>query len=145
MEISTIIDHYLDPGLYAPQQEFKPLKAPNCEQDVQRFEAILSGEGPYRPKNLELIMPATEDNAIQKFSDTFVDKVSSIKQSVDDRMGRITDKLHALTENDGENLIDIGEALKLQWELVNVEVETRLVSKSGEKASEGIKTLFRNQ
>ena len=145
MEISAIIDHYLEPGMYAPQQELKPLKAPNCEQDVQRFESILSGEGAYRPRNLELIMPATESNAIQRFSDTFVNKVTSIKQSVDDRMSRITNRLHTLTENNGKNMIDMGEALKLQWELVNVEVETRLVAKSGEKAGEGIKTLFRNQ
>jgi hypothetical protein len=141
MEIISLIDQYLDPMIYAPQEELKPLKAPNCEQDVQRFEAILSGEGPYQPKTLDLIMPATEPNAIQNMSQTILNKVSTMKQSVDNRVGRINDTLQGIHTKD----FGIADMLKLQWEISMFSIESSMIAKSGDKAGEGIKTLFRNQ
>ena len=139
MEISSLLDLYLDPRVNAPQQELKPLKAPDCEQDVQRFEAILSGEGPYQPKSLDLVMPATESNAIENMGHTLLDKVSTLKQSVDHRMNRIDAVLQRPDD------IDITDMLKLQWEVSMYSIESSLIAKSGDKAGEGIKTLFRNQ
>lgn len=139
MEISTFLNYYVDPSLNAPQMEAKPLKAPDCEQDVQRFEAILSGGSSYQPKSIEQLMPATESNAIQSMGQTLMDKVSTIKQSVDNRMGRIDAEMKLA---DG---MDLTDALKLQYELSMFSIESSLIAKSGDKAGEGIKTLFRNQ
>lgn len=139
MEIISILSQYLDPLQEMPLQEMKPLKAPDCEQDVRRFEAILSGEGPYQPKSLDLVMPATEPNAVQTMGDTILNKVSTMKKSIDNR----TNRMDALFEN-AESL-EIGDLLRLQWQVAMFDIETSLITKSGDKAGEGIKTLFRNQ
>lgn len=139
MEISSILNYYIDPTLNAPHLETKPLKAPDCEQDVQRFEAILSGEGSYQPKSVELLMPTTEPNAIQSMGQTLMNKVSGLKQSVDNRVGRIDSKLKATQE------MELTDVLKLHHEISMFGLESSLIAKSGDKASESIKTLFRNQ
>lgn len=139
MEISTFINYYVDPNLNAPQMDAKPLKAPDFEQDVQRFEAILSGEGAYQPKSIDMLMPTSESNAIQNMGNTLVDKVSGLKESVDIRMGRINTEI----ETAGE--LGLADMLKLQYEVSMFSIESNLIAKSGDKAGEGIKTLFRNQ
>jgi len=139
LEISVILNQYIDPFIDAPQPEIKPLKTPNCEQDVQRFEAILSGDGPYLPKSMDLVMPPTEPNAVNNLGHTILDKVSTMKQSVDDRMKRIN------TVFLERNQIDIADMLRLQWEVSMFGIESSMIAKSGDKAGEGIKTLFRNQ
>jgi hypothetical protein len=142
MEISSIlIEQYLDPMINAPVEELKPLKAPNCEQDVQRFEAILSGEGPYQPKTLDLIMPATEPNAIQNVSQTFLNRVTTIKQTVDDRRGRVNSAMEKMSSDH----FNIGDVLRITVDMHMLSIENHLIAKSGDKAGEGIKTLFRNQ
>jgi hypothetical protein len=139
MEISSMLDLYLDPKVNAPPQELKPIKAPDCDQDVQRFEAILKGEGPYQPKSLDLVMPATAPNAVDNMNHAIFDKVSSLKNSVDLRMDHINQTLQ------DPDHFTIGEAMKLQWEVSMFSIESSLMSKCGDKAGEGIKTLFRNQ
>jgi hypothetical protein len=139
MEISTFLNYYVDPTLNAPQMEVKPLKGPDCEQDVKRFEAILSGEGSYQPKSVDLLMPASESNAIQCMGHTLLDKVSTLKQSVDGRVGRI----NADIETAGD--LELTDMLRLQYEVSMFSIESSLIAKSGDKAGEGIKTLFRNQ
>lgn len=139
MEISSVLHHYLGSMPYEPQEVLKPLKAPDCEQDVQRFEAILAGEGPYQPKSIDLAMPAIESNAVQNMGQTLLDKVSTMKSSVDTHL----DNVHAMFQD--ANALDITDVLKLQWELSMFSIESSLITKSGDKAGEGIKTLFRNQ
>jgi len=139
MEVSSMLNLYLDPTINAPLQEFKPMKAPDCERDVQRFEAILNGEGAFQPKSLDLVLPATEPNAIENVSQTILDKVSSLKNSVDSRIEKVNQKLLEPEQ------FTIGDALELQWELSMFSIESSLMAKSGDKAGEGIKTLFRNQ
>jgi hypothetical protein len=139
MEISSVLNYYLDPMLHAPQEALKPLKAPDFERDVQRFEAVLSGEGPYQPKSLDLVMPATEPNAIQNAGQALLNKVNTMKTSVDTRMNRV----EAMFQEAGA--LDIADVLKLQWEVSMFSIESSLIAKSGDKAGEGIKTLFRNQ
>jgi hypothetical protein len=130
------------PADNAPQQELKPMKAPDCDQDVQRFESILKGEGSYQPKSLDLVMPATEPNAIQNVGHTILNKVSTLKNSVDNRLDRVNSKLDKFTI---EGEFQLSDALELQKELYMFSIETTMMSKSGEKAGEGLKTLFRNQ
>lgn len=142
MEISSLIDFYLDPATNAPQQEIKPLKAPDCEQDVQRFESILKGEGPYQPKSLDLIMPATDPNAIQNVGEAVLQKVTKLKTSSETRRNRIDEKLQKIIEDDEINMADV---IELQWEVNRFSIETLMLTKSGDKAGDGIKTMFRNQ
>jgi hypothetical protein len=139
MEISSFLNYYVDSTLNAPELDVKPLKGPDCEQDVQRFEAILSGEGSYQPKSVDLLMPAAEPNAIQSMGHTLMNKVSTLKQSVDNRIGRIDSELMAAED------LTITDVLKLQYEVNMFSIESSLIAKSGDKAGEGIKTLFRNQ
>lgn len=139
MEVSSVLNYYLDPMLNAPQETLKPMKAPDCEQDVQRFEAVLSGEGPYQPKTLDLVMPATQPNAIQVAGRTLLDKVNTMKISMDSRMNHV----HALLQN--PDTLGIADLLRLQWDVSMFSIESSLIAKSGDKAGEGIKTLFRNQ
>ena len=139
MEISNVLNYFVDPGFNAPQLETKPLKAPDCEQDVLRFEAILSGEGSFQPKSIDLLMPPVEPNAIQTMGHTLLDKVSTLKQTVDGRLGRINAELASAED------LELTDVLKLQYEVSMFSVESSLIAKSGDKAGEGIKTLFRNQ
>lgn len=139
MEISTFLNYYVDPTLNAPQMEVKPPKAPDCVQDVQRFEAILSGEGSFQPKSIDMLMPASESNAIQSMGDTLLNKVSGLKETVDKRVGRI----NADMETAGE--LQLADMLRLQYEVSMFSIESSLIAKSGDKAGEGIKTMFRNQ
>lgn len=141
MEISSLIDLYLPPAANMPQQEIKAMKAPDCDQDIQRFEAILAGEGPYQPKSLDLVMPAIEPNAIQNVSQNILDKVTQFKESSDNSMDRINAKMDAASDGD----LDFGDMINFQIECAKFTIETSLLTKSGEKAGEGIKTLFRNQ
>jgi hypothetical protein len=141
MEISSLLDIYISPATQTPQQEIKPMKAPDCDQDVQRFESILKGEGPYQPKTLDLVIPAIEPNAIQNVGHTILDKVSTLKSSVDNRMDRVNTKLDKMADGD----FDVADALNLQMEIGMFSIEATMMSKSGEKAGEGLKTLFRNQ
>jgi hypothetical protein len=139
MEISNVLNYFFDPSFNAPQLEAKPLKAPDCEQDVQRFEAILSGEGSFQPKSIDLLMPPVEPNAIETMSHTLLNKVSNLKQTVDGRLGHINAKLASAED------MELTDLLKLQHEVYMFSVESSLIAKSGDKAGEGIKTLFRNQ
>lgn len=142
MEISSLIDFYLDPATNASQQDLKPLKAPDCDQDVQRFESILKGEGPYQPKSLDLVMPATDPNAIQNVGEALLDKVTRLKTSAENRKNRIDEKLKTIVESDDINMADV---IELQWEVNRFSIETLMLTKSGDKAGDGIKTMFRNQ
>jgi hypothetical protein len=139
MEISNVLNYFVDPGFNAPQLETKPLKAPDCEQDVQRFEAILSGEGSFQPKSIDLLMPPVEPNAIETMSHTLLNKVSNLKQNVDTRFGRVRARLESAED------LELADVLRLQYEVSMFSIESSLIAKSGDKAAEGIKTLFRNQ
>lgn len=141
MEISSLIDFYIDPAGQAPQKDLKLMKAPDCDQDVQRFESILKGEGPYQPKTLDLVIPGTEPNAIQNVSNTVLDKVATVKSSVDNRMDRIDAHLDKMKGGD----ITLADSLQLQYELCNLTVETQMLSKSSEKASQGLQVLVKGQ
>jgi hypothetical protein len=139
MEISAFINHYLDPTINAPQLETKPLKAPEFEQDVQRFEAIVSGEGAYQPKSIEFLTPMVESNSIQSMGHALVNKVANLKETVNGRINRINAEFQSAED------LDISDMLRLQYEISMFGVESSLIAKSGDKAGEGIKTLFRNQ
>lgn len=140
MEISSFINTYLPPTANTSLQELKPMKAPACDQDVQRFESIIAGKGPYQPRSLDLIMPATEPNAIQTMGHNLLDRVSRLKRSADSRFKRI----ESFIENPPV-ITDPGVALTLQWELSMFSIETAMITKAGNKAADGIKTLFKNQ
>lgn len=139
MEISTIID-YMAPLENAPQPELKARKAPDLE-DAQRFESILKGEGPYQPKTLDLVIPATEPNAVQNVGNTILDNVTTLKTNVDSRLERINAKIDSFHTGD----YTVGDALELQQELYMYSLETTAMSKSCDKAGEGLKTMFRAQ
>lgn len=140
MEISSILD-YIAPLENAPQPELKAMKAPDLDQDVQRFESILKGEGPYQPKSLDLVMPATEPNAVQTVGNTILDNVTTLKTSVDNRLERINEKIASFDTKE----YTITDALELQQELYMYTLETTMMSKSCDKAGEGLKTMFRAQ
>ena len=125
MEISTILD-YIAPLENAPQPELKDRQAPDLDPDVQRFESILKGEGPYQPKSLDLVIPATEPNAVQNVGNTILDNVTTLKTNVDSRLERINAKIDSFHTGD----YTVGDALELQQELYMYTLETTAMSKS---------------
>lgn len=141
MEITSFFNQYLDPMLQAPELEVKPLKTPTFEQDVQRFEAVLSGEGPYQPNSIDLVMPATEPNAIDNMNQTLITKVSKLKNNMDRHIGSM-EKLLNISKNDEFTMQD---SVNLMWDMTLFSIENTVVSKVGEKSGEAVKTLFRNQ
>lgn len=139
MYSTSFSNFYLIPPEDAARLEPKELKAPANDKDVERFEAILSGDGAYKPKSLELVMPATDSNAVQRMGSNILDRITDLKQSVDDRNARVGE---LFKESDG---LSMQNALKVQWELTMFSVESTLMTTSASKAGEGIKTLFKNQ
>ena len=139
MEITSFFNQYFDPMLKAPELEVKPLKTPTFEQDVQRFEAVLSGEGPYQPNSIDLVMPATEPNAIDNMNKTLIKKASNLKNTVDQRI----DKIKSYIKHPDD--FTLQDSLKFSWDMAMLNIETETISKVGQKSGEAVKTLFRNQ
>ena len=96
-----------------------------------------AGKGPYQPKQLELVTSTVHPNPIQEAQKSILDSLKTTKNSVDNHMNRVEGMLQRAKD------LNVGDAVKLQWELTMFSVETTLVSKTEEKISQCIKTLCR--
>lgn len=111
--------------------ETKPLKGDNFDNDVRRFEEIILKDN--------LLKTEVVDD-LPSVQDIFLNAMGDMKKGLDNRANTID---RFIQVPDGEiNMVDVA---KIQWQIALYGVECNLVSKSGDKVSSGIQTLFRNQ
>ena len=138
MEIGSLLKNFEFPE-NSLQKELKPLKGSNFDLNVQRFEQIMFNGQSFEAKGVNSTENINAPNAISNLGEAFFDKIGNFKKSIDLRMHEVGQLLNR------KDQLDIKDLLNVQWQVSLFSVETTLVSKSGEKVSEGIQTLFRNQ
>jgi hypothetical protein len=121
------------------QQELKPLKGIDFDSKVQHFEQILFGGQNYKLNGTDPIENGTVQNAISKLGDVIFGKVEEFKISIDKKMQEINALLNS------KNEVSMTDLLRAQWQVGMYAVETTLLANTGDKVSDGIQTLFRNQ
>lgn len=120
-------------------QVVKPLKGVEFDAEVQRFDQILFNSENIRLSEINSFESSLVDNSISILGDTVLGKIEEFKISIDDKINNVNKVLNS------ENEIDIKDALKMQMQVGMYVIETTLVSTTGNKVSDGIVTLFRNQ
>ena len=138
MEISQNILFLESFGNYN-QQGVKPLKGIEFDSEVQRFEQILFNSENIRLHEINSLDNPTVENALNILGDTVLGKIEEFKISIDNKMNNVNEVLNS------EGELNIKDALKLQMQVGMYAVETTLVATTGNKVSDGITTLFRNQ
>jgi hypothetical protein len=120
-------------------QVVKPLKGIEFDAEVQRFDQILFNNDNIRLSEINSFESSMVDNSISILGDTVLGKVEEFKISIDNKMNNVNKVLNS------EGEIDIKDALKMQMQVGMYVIETTLVATTGNKVSDGIATLFRNQ
>ena len=139
MEVLNAINYYLDPTSHAPQEIPKPKKIQDRGQDVQRFEAILTGEeeGVYQPKVLVLDTPSMNPNPIQMAGDTLLEKIESAKDNMDGLWRRVAANIN--TMQDGK--INVARMLQLQIDMNIFTMQSKVIAKVGDKVGAAMRDL----
>jgi hypothetical protein len=138
MEISQNVLFLESFGNYH-HQEVKPQKGIEFDSEVQRFEQILFSKENIRLSEINSLCSPTVENALNILGDTVLGKIEAFKISIDNNMNHVNEVLNS------EGELNIKDALKMQMQVGMYAVETTLVATTGNKVSDGITILFRNQ
>jgi hypothetical protein len=122
-----------------PQKEIKPLKGANLDMDVQRFEQILFKDQYHKTNGIDPVENTGIQNPVSKLNESIFSKVGNFKKSIDQRIHNINQMVNKPGKLDAKDL------LNMQWQISMYSLEATLAAKSGDKVSQGIQTLFRNQ
>jgi hypothetical protein len=95
--------------------------------------------GLLRPEAVEGAVTPT--SATRSIGDALVDGIAQVKHDYDASFARINETLLA---TEGKE-ISMQQALKIQYELMQVGLQQELTAKLADKTSSGVQTLFRNQ
>ena len=108
-------------------------QALNSTQDVPAEQAAESVQHACESQPAEAARPT--------LGDAILDGIEQLKTNHDAHLDRIQEQLNA-TGGEGLNVED---AMRLQFEVMQLSIEQDLTTKMADKTSQGVQTLFRNQ
>jgi type III secretion system YscI/HrpB-like protein len=103
--------------------------------NVERFDRAFLGV--QEPPALQQAAPIEN----RSMGDVILEGLSRFKSDYDVRADRVASSLEAMNEKP----LDMQQAMKLQYEIMQMTLEQDLTSKIADKTSQGVQTLFRNQ
>lgn len=103
--------------------------------NVERFDKAFLG--PQEPPAVEAAVPIEN----RSMGDVILDGLTRFKSDHDVRADRVAASLEAMKDKP----LDMQQAMKLQYEIMQMTLEQDLTSKIADKTSQGVQTLFRNQ
>ncbi len=122
--------------------------------DMQRFERALNEPGLHAASELQ---PGTDTRgsgelstigelenptvSTQSIGGAFIESIQDIKSTLDARAERITKQLNTLAGSP----MSLQDAIRVQYELMQMNMQQELTSKMADKTSQGVQMLFRNQ
>jgi type III secretion system YscI/HrpB-like protein len=127
-----------------PQTEVKPLEP--APKDVDRFEKALSGEkgpGPVS-SGTEPLSPAGPSQAAgsqQTLGDAILQGIEKMKAGQENKVQEIEKTLEEI----GDQPMTTQNMMKLQFDLMQLNIQQEVTSKVADKTTQGIQTLFKNQ
>ncbi|WP_461833088.1 EscI/YscI/HrpB family type III secretion system inner rod protein [Desulfothermus sp.] len=83
----------------------------------------------------------TQNIEQEGLGDQILKGIEKLKQSHEQQI----EKVNQLVENSDDQPMSVQEALRLQFELMQLSQEQELVSKGADKSSQAVQTMFRNQ
>jgi hypothetical protein len=109
-------------------------------QDVSHFESLLAPP-PEAPSQPAANVAAVDGSGLNGLGDAILRGMERIRDARDTQV----QKVHALMETQGAEPINFKDAVQLQFELVQLGLHTEITTKTADKTSQGVQTLFRNQ
>ncbi len=111
--------------------------------DLQRFETALQAPA---VDSVSTELPSighleTSPTSTQSIGGAFIEGIQDIKNTLDARAERITSQLNALAGSP----MSLQDAIRVQYELMQMNMQQELTSKMADKTSQGVQMLFRNQ
>ena len=113
----------------AEEQRFRQALEPADESTIVATEIAANGEG------------VGAKVSTQSLGGAFMEGIEEIKTSLEARADRITEQLTALAGNP----MSLQDAMRMQYELMQMNMQQELTSKMADKTSQGVQMLFRNQ
>ena len=116
-----------------------------ASDDVARFEKALAedtqqGVSPPAESAAEIKGPQqTEDS--KTVGDAILQGLEKMRETQDTRIQNIENTLDAA----GDKPMNIQDSMKLQYDLMQMNLEQELTSKTADKTTQGVQTLFKNQ
>lgn len=83
----------------------------------------------------------SQQTSTQSIGGAFIEGIQDIKNTLDARAERITQQLNALAGSP----MSLQDAIRVQYELMQMNMQQELTSKMADKTSQGVQMLFRNQ
>ncbi len=113
-------------------------------QDVEKFEQSLKSEP--AQQNMETNQPeqveATEGTSQGKsLGNTILNGLEKMKESRD----KAIDEINKTLNKSGDEPLTLQETMKLQYQLIQVNLQQEVTTKVADKTNQGVQTLFKNQ
>jgi type III secretion protein I len=124
-----------------PQQT----EAPDA-QDVSKFEAAMNGQQQNGVGPAEQNAPATADKVAKadqpgSIGDAILEGMEKVKESRDEGVKKVNEIL----DKSGDEPMDIQDVMRLQVELMELNLQTEVTTKAADKSNQGVQTLLKNQ
>ncbi|MCA8998284.1 MAG: hypothetical protein KDA80_14895 [Planctomycetaceae bacterium] len=127
----------------AEQSAPQPDATPAIDGEAQaEFEAAMNGQKADRAdaKSGPDAVSETQPSDMS-LGDAILQGLEQAKASHDQHMDRIAAELSV----DGDQEMTVQDALRLQFEVMQLQLEQEVAAKVADKTSQGVQTLFRNQ
>jgi type III secretion system YscI/HrpB-like protein len=119
-------------------------EAPAAE-DVSQFEAAMQGEtGRQAVSGADAPPEVTRASKVeepQSLGDAILQGMEKAKEGHTDQV----DRINALLDKSGDAPMTVQDAMKLQFELMQLNLQQEVTTKTADKTSQGVQTLFKNQ
>ena len=120
---------------------------PKAEEagDVERFEKAMSDPSEVDPAVDDPAKveskPVFNDNVPDSLGDSILEGLGKLKSSHNEQVQKIRDIVDS-TQNEPMSMQD---AMKLQFELMQLNLQQEATAKAADKSSQGVQTLFKSQ
>lgn len=129
----------------AAQTEGAAKPAEPVAEDVNRFEAAMQGEtgqqGVSAAGGPVEVQQAQKVEGPKNLGDAILEGMERVKES---HTGQV-DKINQLLEKSGAEPMSVQDAMRLQFELMQLNLQQEVTTKAADKTSQGVQTLFKNQ
>ena len=115
-----------------------PARTPN-PAEIARFESRMDAQALENPQTANQTPP--EIHTPDTLGDVILQGMENLNDSRDVRIQRVTDLVNGM----GEKPITIADGMRLQLELMQLNLHHEVTTKTADKTSQGVQTLFRNQ
>jgi len=111
------------------------------EDVVSQFEQAMEGKNVTQDKEVASVSSENQNIDQQGLGDQILKGIEKLRENHEQQI----EKVNKLVEGAEDDPMSVQEALRLQFELMQLSHEQELVSKGADKSSQAVQTMFRNQ